>query len=258
MGFDPRTGTFTEDTHTVMVNRTGALIRLKHRVAPDDTVRIVNLESYAEADFRVVGLARTEAGEIFQWGVECLELERNIWGIEFPAPLEFQGARAGALLQCQSCSKQSLIVLTLVEVDVLEATGHLDRLCNQCGRLTTWLYADTTRRPREVPTRELAPAPSEPEQWDGKTERRAHRRLPLKVPVRVQNNRGEQEIGKTENVHKGGFAVCLAMKLSVGEIVRVVCPYTEGGEQLEQRAEIRLRMPLSEAGKCRYGLRYVR
>jgi len=86
MGFDPRTGTFTEDTHPVMLNRTGALIRLKHRVAPDDTVRIVNLESYAEADFRVVGLARTEAGEIFQWGVECLELERNIWGIEFPAP----------------------------------------------------------------------------------------------------------------------------------------------------------------------------
>ena len=78
------------------------------------------------------------------------------------------------------------------------------------------------------------------------------------MPVRVQNNRGEQEIGKTENVHKSGFAVCLAMKLSVGEIVRVVCPYTEGGEQLEQRAEIRLRMPLSEAGKCRHGLRYLR
>ena len=59
--------------------------------------------------------------------------------------------------------------MTLVEVDVLEATGRLDRLCNQCGRLTTWLYADTTRRPCEVPTRELAPTPPEPAQWDGKT-----------------------------------------------------------------------------------------
>jgi hypothetical protein len=80
MGFDPRTGTFTEDTHTVMVNRAGALIRLRHRVAADDSIRIVNLENYAEADFRVVGLARTEAREVYQWGVECLELERNIWG----------------------------------------------------------------------------------------------------------------------------------------------------------------------------------
>jgi len=96
MGFDPRTGTFTEDTHPVMLNRTGALIRLKHRVATDDTVRIVNLESYAEADFRVVGLARTEAGEIFQWGVECLELERNIWGIEFPAPPGVPGSAGGS------------------------------------------------------------------------------------------------------------------------------------------------------------------
>jgi hypothetical protein len=258
MGFDPRTGTFTEDTYTLMVNRAGALIRLKHRVAADDTIRIVNLESYAEADFRVVGLARTEAGEIFQWGVECLELERNIWGIDFPAPLESQGARAGALLECQGCRKQGFIVLSLVEVDVLESAGRLDRLCNQCGQLTTWLYADTTRRPREVPTPEVAPTPPGPEQWDGKTERRAHRRLPLKVPIRVQNSKGEQEIGKTENVHKGGLAVCLAMKLSIGEIVKVVCPYTEGGEQLEQRAEVRLRVPLSDIGKCRYGMRNLR
>jgi hypothetical protein len=258
MGFDPRTGTFSEDTHTVMVNRAGALIRLRHRVAADDSIRIVNLENYAEADFRVVGLARTEAREVCQWGVECLELERNIWGIDFPAPLESQGARAGALLQCQGCRKQSLIVLTLVEVDVLESTGRLDRLCDQCGRLTTWLYADTTRRPREVPTPEVAPTPPEPEKWDGKTDRRAHKRLPLKVPIRVQNSRGEQEIGKSENVHRGGLAVCLAMKLSIGEIVKVVCPYTEGGEQLEQKAEVRLRMPLSDTGKCRYGMRYVR
>jgi hypothetical protein len=258
MGFDPRSGTFTEDTHTVVVSRAGALIVLQHRVSPDDTLRIVNLENYAEADFRVVGPARYEAGQLSQWGVECLEPGRSIWSIEFPPPLDSKGWQAGALLQCQGCNKQGFVLLTTVEVDVLESTGSLARLCDQCGQLSTWLYADTTRRPREALPPEVPPAPPQPEKWDGKTERRAYKRLPLKVPVRVRNNRAEQEIGKTENVHKGGFGACLAMKLSIGEIVQVVCPYTEGGEQLEQKAEVRLRMPLSDTGKCRYGMRYVR
>lgn len=257
MGFEPHIGTFTEDTHTVLVSRAGALIALQHRVSPGDTLRIVNLENYAEADFRVVGLARYEAGQLSQWGVECVEQGRNIWGIDFPPPLNSKGTQAGALLECQGCRKQGFVVLTMVEVDVLEASGRLARLCDRCGQLSTWLYADTTRRPREGPPPEVAAVPPQPEKWNGKTERRACKRLPLKVPVRVRNNRAEEEIAKTENVHKGGIAVCLAMKLSVGELVNVVCPYMAGGEQLEQKAEVRLRLPLTE-GKYRYGMRYVR
>ena len=73
----------------------------------------------------------------------------------------------------------------------------------------------------------------------------------------VRNHRGEQQVVKTENISKGGLAVCLPMRLDVGEIVTVVCPYTAGGQNLEQRAEVRRRSDFVAGQKWLYGLRYL-
>ncbi len=247
---------FSEDTHTIEVNRGGARIALKHRVAPDDTLRIINLENLREADFRVAGATRLASEEGGEWGVECLDVERNIWGIEFPAPLAWENQRAGALLECQGCRRQHLLILTLMEVDILDLTGTLPRLCDRCGQLSTWAYADVTRRPQDLPASEPA-APPRVDSSGRQIERRTHKRLGLKLPILVRNAQGEREIGKTENISKGGLAVCMNMKLVVGVIVTVVCPYTEGGQSIEQRAEVRRRVPIIEGKKWLYGLRYV-
>jgi hypothetical protein len=157
-------------------------------------------------------------------------------------------------------------VLTLMDVEILDATGVLQRLCQQCGQFSSWTYADVERRPQPQPPAEPAlPAPpSEPavppppaEEPRGQIERRAHRRVPLKLPVLVRTHQGEQELAKTENVSKGGLGVCLSLKLAVGEIVKVVCPYTEGGQDPEQRAEVRRRVTFFNGTRWVYGLRYV-
>ena len=54
LGYESASGEFTEDTRTSVVNRMGARIALTHRVAVNDIIRLINLESYSEADFRVV------------------------------------------------------------------------------------------------------------------------------------------------------------------------------------------------------------
>lgn len=135
--FGGSTGDFTEDTHTVFVNRDGALIVLKHRVAPDETLRIINLETLREADFRVVGSARLERGEDTGWGVECLDKQRTLWDIDFPPPLCTGSEKAGALVDCQAYKKQAFRVLTLTEVDVLDSVGRLEQLCDACGELSS-------------------------------------------------------------------------------------------------------------------------
>lgn len=258
IGFDAETGEFSEDTHTLVVNRAGARIALTHRVVAEDTIRIINLENYNEADFRVVGPTRLAGTEVAEWGVECAEPGRNVWGIELPPPLAAEGSEAGALLECRVCHTQGLWPVTLMDVEVLDSTGIVQRLCDQCGKPTYWTYADVTRRPREFPPSELAAPAPRVVKVKKATEKRTDKRLGMKLPILVRNQKGEEEKTKTENVSKGGFAVSLAMELTEGDVVTVVCPYTPGGQDIEQKAEVRRRAKFPFGGMRLYGFRYVR
>jgi len=255
--FGRGTDEFSEDTYTTMVNKHGALIALKHRVAPGTTLRIINLENLREADFRAVGEARAENEEVFQWGVDCLDIDRVLWDIDFPPALESKSEKAGALLECLGCRKQALLILSLTEIEMLESTGRLEKLCEQCGELSIWQYADVVRRAREIPSSEPASSPPQPTKWDGKTERRLHKRIALKLPAMVRNHKGDQETAKTEDISKGGLGICLSMALSVGEVVTVICPYTVGSQDPRQEAEVRRRLTLLTGQKWFYGLRYA-
>lgn len=324
LSFGGSAGDFSEDTRTLMVNRDGALIVLNHRVGPDEIVRIINLENFREADFRVVGPVRQEGGEANHWGVECLDRDRSLWDIDFPRPLDIKDSRGGALLKCKGCGKESLLVLSLTEISILDSSGAIEKLCETCGELSSWQYAeehhtrksrarqsDSTRpqhsaesasaplrdsgnasvesRPplnapqaaheNSFPNGKLAsggeihaeaivtqaaregqadetnstPAPK----WDGKSERRVHKRLTMKLPVLVRNQKGESEIARTENISKGGLGVGLEMVLALGERLTVICPYTGSGSEIEQKADVRRRVSLYGGKKWFYGLRYI-
>ena len=256
MGFGTAGGDFTEDTETLVVNQGGARISLKHHVAAEDILRIVNLENHVEAEFRVVGPTRLQGEEVSEWGVECTEKDHNLWGVQLPPPLPREGQEAGALLECRACHSQGFWPLTLMEVEVLDSTGEIGRLCNKCTKTTYWDYADASKRPREFsPTEPVAPAPRAAEV---KTivERRKFKRMMLKLPIFVRNKDGEEEVSKTENVSKGGVAVPLAMELQVGDLVSVECPHTSEVPDILQKAEVRFRATFSFGGRRLYGLQY--
>ncbi|HEV2348289.1 MAG TPA: PilZ domain-containing protein [Terriglobia bacterium] len=284
--FGGSAGDFSEDTRTLMVNRDGALIVLKRRVAPNQIVRIINLENFREDDFRVVGLSRQEGDRFAEWGVECLDKNRTLWEIDFPPPLADQTTEGGALLQCSGCGKESFLVLSLTEVNMLDSSGAIEKLCEKCGELTPWVYGAEVRvagrigapgeiqhdapaavtPPREAeeeregiqpPLLESPPPAVLPQKWDRKTERRIFRRLTLKLPVLVRNQVGETELGRTENVSKGGIGVGLGLMLALGAHLTVVCPYSGAGNQIEQKAEVRRRLSLYGGRKWLYGLRYL-
>lgn len=257
MCFGGSAGDFVEDTRTLVVNRDGALIALQHKVACDETLRIVNLENFREADFQVVGETRVDGADFSQWGVECLEKDRALWDIDFPLPLDPGGSSAGVLLECLDCHKQSLIVLRLVQVDILESAGTIQRLCDKCGHLSNWSFADITRRPKELFAPAQPPVSPRVGKWDGRIERRKYRRMGVKMRTLVRNSKGEQEIVKSENVSKGGLALCLKMTLELGGLVTVICPYSGSGQEFEQTAEVRYRAPHVSGQNWFYGLRYV-
>lgn len=258
MGTDLTGESFTEDTKTLVINQAGARISLEHRVTADDAIRIVNLENYSEADFRIVGPTRLAEGAVAEWGVECSEPGRNIWGIELPPPLSQQGSDAGALLECRACQAQGFWPITLMEVEVLNTTGLINRSCTKCGKTTYWTYVDVGRRPRPFsPSEPVAPAPREAD-VKKKSEKRREKRMAMKLLVLVRNATGEAETSKSENISKGGLAVSLAMDLQVGEALQVVCPYTPGSQDFAQKAEVRQRAKFEFGGKRMYGIRYIK
>ena len=257
VAFSEATGEFSEDTHTLVVNRAGARIALNRNVMADDVVRIINLENYREADFRVVGPLRLADAPVAEWGVECVETDRNVWGIDFPPPLASE-AEAAALLECRACHSQGLWPVTLMEVEVLDSTGVVTRACDACGKTTYWTYADATRRPRELSPSDPVAPPKREVKVKEQVEKRAEKRLALKLPILVRNQKGVEEIAKTENVSKHGVAVSLAIEIAVGETVDIVCPYTRGGEKIWQKAETRQRGALPFGGMRLYGFHYIR
>lgn len=258
MSFGGVGGSFSEDTRTLQVNRAGARISLKHRVSPGDEIRIVNLENLNEADFRVAGQIRLDRGEASEWGVECLDRDRNIWGIDFPPPLESSGAQAGALLKCRGCGKEAFHVLTLVEADILESTEAIQKRCEVCGQYSSWGHSELIRNVNpSLPEAVAKPLPPPGEKWDAKMERRAFKRVAVKLPAHFCTHKGEEETSKTENISKRGLAVCLHLQYAVGEILTVACPYTPGGQNFFQKAEIRRRVVVSMDRKWLYGMQYL-
>jgi hypothetical protein len=251
-------GGFSEETYTVEVNRDGARIALRHRVEPGDTLRIANLENLREADFRVVGRKRLEEKGVSDWGVACMETDRDLWGIHFSAPLKANANESGALLKCGECSAQSFSALRDWEVESLN-TGFLQKFCEKCGAPTKWQYADDhggieDGRPVEPPPNPQATFGNPPPiTWVSK---RAFKRLAMKLPILVRDKGGDQELSKTECLSKGGLAVSLALKLEVGDIVTVCCPYCEGGQNFPQKAEVRSRLTFFQGERWIYGLSY--
>jgi len=251
-GIDARGQEFTEETRTLVLNREGALILVKHSLAADETIRIINLQNESAANFRVVGPTRLASAEGTEWGVECLAEDVNIWAIEF-LHRRPDASQPCALLECQACKNRFFWPVTLMESEVLTTTGTIQNFCDRCGRSTPWVFADPSRRPKAAA---LTSSPAADEAHPVE-ERRQLRRLLVKLPVLVKTAKGDAETSRSENLSQGSLAVVLAMDLTVGSSVTVICPYTTTGRNVERTAKVVRREMLALQGKVLYGMQYV-
>jgi hypothetical protein len=253
MGFDSEGKEFTEQSHTVVLNEAGARIALQHGLVPETTIRILNLETFVEAEFRVVGAIRGE-GNLVEWGVECIHAGLHFWDLEFPPADMADRDQYCALLECSSCRRRYFWPLTEMEAEVLESTQRIQYFCKVCGWLTFWSFADPSLRrkfSRAVPAVTL-PSPEQA------SERRESRRVVLRLPVRVRNVRGEEETSHTENASASGFAAWFAITLSLGETVAATCPYYANRINDERKALVRRAATPSPSGYQLFGFEYLK
>ena len=257
-GLDFKGSGFKDNARTVTLNRHGARILTLRLLSSGQTVRLTNLVSRREAEFRVVGPLSPHSDKGGEWGVECLDgQQQNIWGIQFPPPPVGQEAESAALLECRRCHTVALLRMSLVEAEVLGTSGLLTKVCENCKANTPWGYAEKQvamgAPPEEAAM--LAEAGASAATSKGADLRR-HRRVALQLPVLIRDYSGKFELTKSENVSKGGFCFATEKDFHVGEGVMVACPYSGSDQSLEVSAKIVRRQSLEGATRKIYGVRY--
>lgn len=228
IGNDTAGVSFAEETVTVSFNQQGARISLTHSLLPDDIVLIKNIQNGIEEEFRVVGMFQEVIGDRREWGVEALNQQSKIWGIQFVPPAE--GLQPKVLIECAACKKALQTPLSSIEYDVLLATGLISRHCERCGETTRWKPSEQTLTAEMVAS---ATKPSAPYR-----EQRKARRLKLTMRVRVRNNWGVSDIAQTRDVSKLGLCFVSAQRFGLGEEVFITLPFADNQVPVETKSKV--------------------
>lgn len=251
VGKDTQGVPFRQEARTVALNRHGARIQISRPLYIGQFLRITNLIGKREAEFRVVGPVAPPTERGGEWGVECVDTTQNIWGIHFPPLSESEAEEARALLECRRCHTVSLRPLSLVEVEVLQTSGIVNKKCDNCAADTAWGYSE-----RQVAMGYPEGSLSEQQAPEDAAKQRRHARTCLQLPVRIRDYYGGVEITKTENVSKGGFCFTSDRNYQVGEGVLAVCPYSTSSLNIEMRARIVRQQEVKHTNRKIYGVRY--
>jgi hypothetical protein len=219
---------FEEEAVTVSINKHGAAISLTHMLVPEQRLQIRNLENGIEATFRVVGELRQVFGERREWGVEVLNPESKIWGMDFTPPPE--GVEPKALIACAECQTALLTAISSIEYDVLLHTGVMSRHCERCGQTTRWRPGEQGAAAGEAGARAEPPP--------GVVERRKHRRTRVTMLVRVRDRGGKTETVQTVDASKGGISFVSKSAYKLGDEISVTLPFTTGDTPKESKARI--------------------
>jgi len=256
-GMDRDGAKFSEDTRTLVINREGARIYLRRMVVAGAILLITTRVGRRSAKFRVVGPTQPPSGEGGEWGVECLESNCDLWGIGFPPPASGEGI-CTALIECRRCHAVKLSHLSLVEHEVLGTSGLLVKECEVCGRSTSWSYREPSVPLSGDDVGAAIPSAESFSEHQAGSNRRAHNRVALQLPIRVRSFYGTEELTRTENVSRGGVCFVTDQNYEVGEVVLVTCPFEKSGHNIEVRGQVVRRREVQGSGRKIYGVSYER
>jgi hypothetical protein len=254
-GVDAENRPFTETARTVVVNRHGALLTLKHRLRMEQelTVQRQHTDGTArEAQVRVVARDR-EGPDGFGYGVAFVDQKLDFWGIEFPSPEQAAEAVVRLLVECTHCRSQELAYLDSRELKEFETNHLFARQCRICEAPTIWKQPlESMHRTRAAESRsEAMPAGGSPAE-------RETTRYDTRLTACVRQDMGTEEMAVCENVSRQGIAFRSRNKYAEGAQIEVAVPYTPGMANVFVPAVVVHVRALPAAGLFRHGVKYVR
>jgi hypothetical protein len=136
-GTDMEKKAFSEHTKTVVINRNGAGIVSRYRLAPESKINLRRLATHTHTEVRVVGLVESQSG-VYIYGVAFLDPDINFWGMDFPPDTESEQKASHKLFECSRCKTYERINLDEMQSDIYAVHHALARSCKRCGSPTVW------------------------------------------------------------------------------------------------------------------------
>lgn len=245
---------FLEQSNTTVIARQGAKIMLLRKLVPEQELNIRCLKTGRECDARVVGQTGGD-GQKSSYGVELLDPNVDLWGIDFHPLDESATALGRALLECLRCRSQELAYLDEFEVEVLETNNYLSRHCKRCADSSLWRKASAQEGAvaTEPPAARAVEAPLPKRSRND----RKHVRLNLKVEVYIRHPQLGEEVAVTENVSRGGFRFKSRKRYAKDEIIEAALPYAPGGANIFAPAQIVYAGKIAEEAMGVFGAMYL-
>jgi hypothetical protein len=236
---------FFDRTHTLAVSRNGGKIALERMVAPEQEVTIRCISNGLEADARVLGQTE-KIGESYSYIVKFLDEKSHIWDITFPSPGESAGAISCVLLECIGCQSREVVYLDHLELQVLEANGHLSRTCVRCRDARLWRKSQAA-----MPELDNVPSPAVPVPMQ---DRRREPRREMKIAACVRSARLGQDLVKTRTTSRSGLSFTSPWDYVPGEAIEIAVPYSPSGGNIFLAAKVVRLQLLAEEGTRIYGV----
>jgi hypothetical protein len=249
--------TFTERTHTQLLNRNGASMLLRHVLASNSPVTIKNLESGQTCRFRVRNSSAELPGGLREWGVELLDPVPNFWRISFMDSDVGGGDQSiGSLLECLGCHCREMTKLTMEEYSALVSSNTSVRPCKWCERDTDWKFV--VIEDDSATSSPAAKAGAATPETEAEAERRRADRRVVRMPVAIRHQDGREEKAVTENVSRTGICCAARMELAAGERAFLRLISEQGVGQAEFRAIVMWRRRMQETSGVLYGMKMER
>jgi len=200
IGYDADGAQFKENGHTLLISRHGGLIVLRRKLLPEAELTLINTQLKDEAKVCVVGHFKSRPdGEVY--GVALLDVQKNLWQVNFPSLDRADDAFARVLLQCGACHNREVIHFSEVDMEVFTARQELIRSCKSCSGTTVWKQLGVGTGP----TAPVAKAESESKHEQAWKDKRRHPRKQVKLVACIRHC-GTERIVDCEDVSRGGFS----------------------------------------------------
>jgi len=262
-GVDSNGHPFECEARAISVCRHGARLQIGQSLDEGQALRLKSPTSDDAADFRVVASFAPPGNKDGEYGVECLDIQANFWGIEFPAS-DSDGPMDGkVLVECRKCQTIALLPLTLSEVEALRAMGLVGKPCAHCNTITLWKYAQVGAPPHRQgastensSVEDSANDPPNSDPGAPEAPERNHRRVYALMPVGVRDAQGSEEMTRTENISKGGFCFASQRTYQPGESVLAIFPHDAVAPKTELPAHIVRAQNIEGSDRKIYGAKY--
>jgi PilZ domain len=262
-GTDSQGRPFAEPSRTLLVNRNGAVILFERALLPGQTVHLrrrAASEAHRQADARVVGeFGKQEDGILY--GIEIVDKDADLWGIEFPPTPDSGEAVARMLLRCTYCGSRELTYLNEMELRGFETNRGIARHCKTCGIPAIWTQAPHEDEEKLTPrTARARRASDEAAQLSRGEDQRGRKRMRLKTRLTacIRQPGSDDELAVCEDISPLGMCFRSKRRFDADTLIDVAVPYSPEAANIFLPARIIYSEKLPKAGLFRHGTEYRR